>query len=146
MPFKIRAKIDGLSDVTERLKNIDKGIRKKALRKACGAAGTIILKAAKARARKDTGLLRKSLGKKVKVYSSGVGVAVIGPRLGFRQTVKRGGREMTANPVKYAHLVELGTRHSPAYPFLSSAIDATRAQVRDAMSEAILEVIEGAAK
>ena len=146
MAFKIRAKIDGLDDVTQRLKNMDKAVRKKALRKACGVAGTIILKSAKSKARKDTGLLRRSLGKKVKVYSSGVGVAVIGPRLGFRQTVKRQGRELIANPVKYAHLVELGTRHSPAYPFLSSAIDATRAQVRDAMSEAILAVIEEAAK
>lgn len=146
MPFKIKGKIDGLEGVMEALSRVEKKIRKKAVRKAAGAAGTIILKSAKAKVRKATGLLRRSLGKKVKVYGNGVSVAVVGPRVGFRQEVVRGGRKVLSNPVKYAHLVELGTSHSAAYPFLSAALTATREQVRDAMVNAILEVVEGAAK
>ena len=144
MAYKIKGKIEGLRDVLAALDNVEKKVKKKAIRKAAGVAGTIVLKAAKARARKATGLLRKSLGKKIKVYKSGaVGVAIVGPRLGFRQVVSRGGRDVLSNPTKYAHLVELGTSHSAAHPFLRSALEQTRGQVREAMAKAIAEVVAG---
>lgn len=76
----------------------------------------------------DGGLLKKSLGQKVKTYAkSNTVVAIVGPRKGFRKrigTITRGknkGQPVYADPVKYAHLVELGTRHSSPKPFLRPA-------------------------
>lgn len=155
MPFAIQGKIDGLSDLLKRLDSLEKKIRKKAVRKAAGEAGKIVLKDAKKGARTDTGLLRKSLGRKVKVYKgSGVAVAIVGPRVGFRQEVERGGRTMIANPVKYAHLVELGTaphgyktrpgQHpgAQAFPFLRPALDSNRDRIVEAMAEVFREALD----
>jgi HK97 gp10 family phage protein len=74
------------------------------------------------------GALKKSIGHKVRVYKRAV-VAIVGPRDGFRErigTVSRGknkGKPIYNNPSKYAHLVELGTRHSKAQPFLRPAAE-----------------------
>jgi HK97 gp10 family phage protein len=146
MPFAIKARFEGVQSAIQALDGLDKKIRRKGIRKAALAAGTIILKAAKGRVVKETGLLRKSLGKKVKVYTKGVGVAVVGPRVGFKQEVTRRGVKVWSNPVRYAHLVELGTGRTAAKPFLKPALDATRKQVEDAMKAAINEVIEEARK
>ena len=76
----------------------------------------------------DGGLLRKSLGYKVKTYTkTGTAVAVCGPRKGFREqigVVSRGkdkGKPIFADPQKYAHLVENGTRRTSAKPWLRPA-------------------------
>lgn len=146
MPFAIKARFEGVQSAIQALDGMDKKVRRKGIRKAALAAGTIILKAAKSRVVRETGLLRKSLGKKVKVYTRGVGVAVVGPRLGFKQEVTRRGVKVWSNPVRYAHLVELGTSHSAAKPFLKPALEATRKEVEAAMVKAINEVIEEGAR
>lgn len=147
--FTIKGKIEGLKDVTDALKAVDKKLRKKLIRKAVGEGGKLILKRAKQLVPKDTGLLKKSLGRKVKVYKNGVAVAVVGPRQGFRKSVTRSkGRRaavtLIANPVKYAHLVELGTQNAPAHPFLKPALDGQQAAIRDAMAGVIRAGLEQA--
>ena len=63
-----------------------------------------VAKTAKQLAPKNTGLLAESIGIKTKKYKrSGTAVVVVGPRSGFKDP-KSG-----ANPMNYAHLVELGT-------------------------------------
>jgi len=76
-----------------------------------------------------SGLLRKSIGVRAKRYRrSGTMWVGVGPRTGFRQIVTtRTGRIVLRNPIKYAHLIELGFRHRagrlvPARPFLDPAI------------------------
>lgn len=142
MPFKIQGKVDGLQQLFASLASLENKIKRKILRKAATAAGGIILKRARQLVIKDTGLLKKSLGKKIKAYPSGVVVAVVGPRKGFRQPVTRiKGRKTPkteiANPTKYAHLVELGTVKAPARPFLKPAIDGQQSAIRDAVANAI---------
>jgi len=160
--FAIKAQIDGLGQVLARLQEADKKVRRKLLRQAVNEAGKIVLAAAKARVPKGaTGQLRRSLGRKVKVYrSSGTAVAIVGPRKGYKIDVD--GRAV--DPVHYAHLVEYGRRAAavktrkvlstgkvvfgrkaaavPAHPFMRPALDSTRDAVRQAMTRIILEGLE----
>ncbi len=103
----------------------------KALRAGLVRGGAVVRKAMRQRAPVETGTLRRSLGQK-----AGRGRArqyvVIGPR---RQFFERGRR-----PVKYAHLVEGGTRPhryktrkgqhpgARAKPFMRPAFEASRHQ------------------
>ncbi len=144
MPFTIKAKIDGLQPLLRTLAEAGKNVQKKGTRKAVGAAGKIILKAAKTRVRRKSGLLARSLGRKVKVYrGSGVAVAVVGPRKGFKMEVVRDGRTVLSDPIRYAHLVEFGTVKSQAFPFLTPALQESQQQVLTAMTDAIKSVLPG---
>lgn len=121
MPFQVSAKIEGLEPLIKSLQALEKKAAKKILKDAVNEGSKLILKAAKANVPTGpTGLLKKSLGRKVKVYrNTGKVVAIIGPRSGFKQTKQ--GKQLTAlgkkfkdagaNPVHYAHLVEFG-RHA----------------------------------
>lgn len=83
----------------------------KILRKQAKLALKPMLSTARRHAPKRSGLLRKSLGIQVKAYANALWAAV-GVRHGFRAVItdpKTGG-QILADPVKYAHLVELGTR------------------------------------
>lgn len=53
----------------------------------------------------------------------------------FTQKTADNTREIVANPRRYAHLVELGTRHSPAYPFMRPAMDTNKDAILKAVTE-----------
>lgn len=106
MAFAIRARIEGVEALQAILKNLTPATQRKVLRPALNVEGTKILQAAKRNVPVKTKLLRKSLGKKTKTYKDGTIIVIVGPRHGFKQTVK--GR--TQNPTKYAHLVEGGAK------------------------------------
>ena len=96
----------------------------KVLGQATSAATTPVLKSAKQKAPVETGLLKKSLGKKLKKYKrNAVAVCIVGPRSGFKD--EGTGR----NPANYAHLVELGTTHSAPKPFLRPALDENKSKI-----------------
>lgn len=98
------------------LKNLPDNIYRKVIARASRKAVGPVLRSARNKAPRETGLLRKSLGIKVKQYKrAGVTVALVGPRKGFKELVKvymHGGKanNVYRNPVSYAHLVEFGTR------------------------------------
>lgn len=143
MPFKISGKIEGLADVLRALDGVGKKVRKKALRKAVTKAARTVLWAAKATVKKKTGLLRRSLGQRIKVYrESGAVVGIVGPRTGFKQEVTRDGKKVLSNPTRYAHLVELGAGRPAAYPFLEPAFESNKEAIKDGMAEAIAKVIK----
>ncbi len=96
--------------------------RNRIVRRPLAAALTPISKAAKRNVPVRFGLLKKSIGKKVKAYPGGVWGGV-GPRTGFRAVDEDG---KTVDPIKYAHLVEFGTSKTSPKPFLRPAFDATR--------------------
>jgi HK97 gp10 family phage protein len=151
MPYRIKGKVDGLDATLKALEGLRKALANKLLRRALNKARSILAKTAKAKAPRETGLLKKSIGGKVKIYPSGVGVAVVGPRAGFKKEVtrKRNKRFPTtamANPIKYAHLVELGTSHSKAQPFLGTALSANQSQIKEAMADVIRKGLEDAKK
>ena len=89
-------------------------IGRRVMRKAVNAGANPIVKEARALVPRRTGLLRKSIGKRVRTYKPRTVIAIIGIRKGFATP--------TANPRKYAHLVEFGTQRTRAKPFLRPAV------------------------
>jgi len=105
--LKINAHIEGLEELQAVLRTLPGKISRRVMRPALSAEGTKVVQAARQKVPQETGLLKKSLGKKVKTYTdTNAVVAIVGPRSGFRQIID--GRPK--NPVKYAHLVEFGAR------------------------------------
>lgn len=161
MPFAVKARVEGVQDLIAQLDGLKKSLRNKILRKAVSNAGKTLLWAARARASgfKRTGLLYKSLGRKVKVYPSGAVVAIVGARKGFKQVIgvrkrdsrpgtkypKAAGDPIYADPTKYLHLVELGTRRSRAYEPLKQALETNKvgiaAQMRKDIEDGLREAL-----
>lgn len=146
MAWTIKGTLTGLDQSLKLLQGLKQGVRNRILRAALSKATTPMLKTAKRLAPVETGLLRKSIGRKVKTYAStGSVVVVIGPRTGFRREVTVRGRKMIRNPVKYAHLVELGhggPSPAPAHPFLRPAWDNHKAQAQRIVAAEIVAGIE----
>lgn len=136
-------KFSGVNDVVNYLNSLPDSIRGRVEKAMLRGGGVPIRKAAKRHAAKskDTGLLQKSIGLSVKTIK-GVTSVRVGPR-SMRQTVTRTNKKTgkkyqeIADPNKYSHLVEYGTAHSPAKPFIRPAIDETQDQILDAMALAL---------
>jgi HK97 gp10 family phage protein len=103
-----------------------------------------IAKAAKRKARqaKDSGLLSQSINARIKKIKGGSKIAFIGPRSIRKEvtrTNKKTGRKYKeiADPSKYSHLVEYGTSHSAAIPFLRPAIDEKESECIGNMADAL---------
>ena len=146
------AVVEGAEHLIQKLKAIKQSVAKRLLRKAIGNGTRAILRAAKSQAPTRTSLLRKSLGRKVKAYRGGIAVAgIVGARLGFRQVRgegkrgKRAGKTLYADPVKYEHLVELGTVRSRAQAFLNPAWLAVKSSVTADLKETLAAGIAKAA-
>lgn len=81
--------------------------KSRGLRAAANAGGTVIARAVRKNIPQDSGLLKKSIKKKVKVYrDTATGVAVIGADKDAKGEV-RGNLRVPAN---YLHLVERGAK------------------------------------
>lgn len=158
MPYQIQVYVGNIGQTIRQLDGLKDSLKNKIMRKWMDAAGKVIRDEAKKRApvlrdRKKyphliPGLLKKSIGVKVKTYKSGVTVAIIGPRTDYRsvrdpgtgkvvrQTKKNAtkfaaiakGGAFIQNPTKYAHLLELGTKKMAARPFLRPAIESKRGE------------------
>lgn len=136
MPFKVVAQIAGVKELHQLLQVEAPKAVNRASRRGVTKAAREVRKDARQRTPVRTGLLKRSLDVKVKTYPSGVVVGVVGPATGFKTDKATGKKVRTKlgekiketgiNPVKYAHLVELGTKRSKARPFLRPALDANR--------------------
>lgn len=138
---QIKLDIKGLRELDRALEKLPDALKKSAETAVLRAGAAPIRKSAKSFAAKskDTGLLGKSIGLSVKT-TGGQKSARVGPRKGMRQEVTRTDertgktyKEM-ADPNNYSHLVEYGTSHSAAKPFIRPAIDASQGEVLEAMA------------
>lgn len=129
--------LTGVKEAMAAFENVPPRVAQRHLRIALNAAGGILKKAAEGQVPSATGLLKKSLGVKVKIPDASFNIkhhgkpayVVIGPRRGFvrasvnksgvasllsdRKALKRvlgGGKVNTRNPARYAHLVHGGTQ------------------------------------
>ena len=152
------------------LAELKKSARNKILRKAVTQATRLVLAGVKGYAKKirDSGLLYRSLGSKVKTYSNGTVVGIVGPRKGFGQVVvSKTGKREKRDPIFYAHLVERGTQAhqlgkganirssrrsiglshlhpgAKAQPFMRPGWDQSEAPARKRIAEVVLAEIEG---
>ena len=166
MAFAFKGELTGLDDVFRSFRGIKRNVRTRILRRAVSKAARLILKDAKARVATRTGLLKKSLGIKVKTYrQSGVVVAIIGPRTGFKRHVTLpDGTIEVENPTVIAHLVEkgrqavfiktakilsngtifFGTKVAavPARPFLRPAFDANKSAAENIIREEVRQGLQ----
>jgi len=152
--FKVTAVIDrdGLDGTLKMLKWLPKKLGEKVLKKAVGIASRKLSKAVKNGLPVRTGILKKSIGAKIKQYrNTKIIVGVVGAKKGFRTqvgTYKRDSRKSAkyphkkgdpiyVNPVNYLHLVELGTERSRAFRILENTTNAMKPTIRAEMIKAI---------
>ena len=152
--FKVTAVIDrdGLDGTLRLLKWLPKKLGEKVLKKAVGVASRKLSKAVKNGLPVRTGILKKSIGAKIKQYkNTKIIVGVVGAKKGFRQQIgtykqdsgksarypHKKGDPVFANPVNYLHLVELGTFRSRAFKVLENATNAMKPTIRSEMIAAI---------
>lgn len=126
---KINMKLLGHRQLMHALRQFKPSVRRRIMRPAMRKAARIIVRDAKALAPKETGLLKRSIGMRMRVSGkTGNILVVIGPRHGFgakvtrdpkgklvslhtrkRQSQYAGAETVYRNPTKYAHLVEFGS-------------------------------------
>jgi HK97 gp10 family phage protein len=105
---RMTLKTSAVQALARKLNEVDRKAARKAVRVGVGYGTKAVLDTAKSLVPRDTGLLRKSLGRLIKTYRAGkVMAGIVGPRKSFVVTLPNGKR-MRAS--KYAHLVELGRR------------------------------------
>jgi HK97 gp10 family phage protein len=139
-------KITGINQLRRTIDRLPAELKKRAEVPVLRAGAKPILKAAKRKVpvgdSEAPGQLKRSLGitvKKVKgVFSSRVGA-----RTGFNVRLKNGKKK---DPSKYIHLVELGTRHSAPQPFIRPAIDSSKGEVLESMSDGLEKHLHRTAK
>lgn len=139
----INGDLTGIEEATAKLTRLKTAVGTRAVRKGLGVAAREQKRQAKARTPKQSGLLRKSLGEKIKTYrGSGTTVSIVGPRRKFGRVVKIGrgknAEKVYRNPTRYAHIVE--KRYHP----LAKAERATRQHSIDAVTEAIDNAVKSA--
>lgn len=136
--------LDGDRELKELLVQLPERVIKKGLRRALSAAATPIVRATKAKARRRFGFLKKSIGRKVKTYSDGSVIVVIGAKRDVAETV--GNRQHV--PANYFALVEKGhggPHAAPPHPMLDPAYQETKGQATAIAAVKIRESVESEA-
>lgn len=123
IPASIR--FSGVKELEKALQKLPENMQKRAYRSVLTSGGRVIASAAKKKITKGrTGLLKKAI--RVKSGMKGhTAFAVIGASRSIAGTYK--GKRVV--PWLYSHLVEYGTAHSAAKPFLRPAVNETGAAV-----------------
>lgn len=136
--------LDGFAELETALRSLGERTQRKVVRQAVNRSLTPCLKAARANAPEESGLLKEALDKKVKTYPEQMTVVgLVGP-----DTETKGEfNGETRWPAKYAHLVEGGHigpdgEQVPAHPFLRPAFDATEKTMIDTMIDRLGKGIE----
>jgi HK97 gp10 family phage protein len=136
--------LHGAKDLQDLLNGLGDRVLRKVARQSVSAGATPIAQSAKANAPEQSGLLRKSIKKKVKTYKdTQTVVAIVGPDSSVRGEYKGEKRV----PAKYAHLVEDGHidangNHVPAHPFMRPAADANESRSAQIIEQKMADGIE----
>ena len=129
--------LTGHKALERKLRRLGERVHRRLLKQAVNAAATPTVKAARRKAPKQSGLLKRSLGKKVVTNKKRMSAtAVIGPRRQTQGEYK--GR--TRKPSRYSHLSEKGfiNRHGvfvPPKPWLHPAMAETQGQAVSVMQQ-----------
>lgn len=118
----ISSQIEGVNDLGLALGKLKKKVQQTIGLEAVAIALTPVAESARRHARnsRDTGNLEESIGLKLKGYARKSRVfGIVGPRHGFKKKDPSGKGYRIAS--KYGHLVEFGTSHSAAKPFMRPA-------------------------
>ena len=157
--------VEGADKLIAAFRELQSSAQKKHLRKALGQSTKDVLWAARAQVPKRSGLLYKSMGRKVKVSKvTGTLTGFVGARTGFRKAVgvrkragyrtskkgirvaKAAGAALYADPTRYLHLIELGSKHNRAVHMLQGALTSNRGAVEGYLVSAMNAAVADAAK
>lgn len=139
MSEPITVELKGATETIGALADLQNALRNRILRRAVLDATKPVYDAERQMVPEDTKLLRKSIGRTVKVYrNSGVVVGLVGPRTKMGAQVTPRGRKtpIFRNPTRYAHLAD---RHSP---FVAPAWSATRTQAEELLAARVVSEME----
>jgi HK97 gp10 family phage protein len=155
-------KITGLNELRVALEKLPKEMQRTTETTALREGMKPVLKTARSLAPKGkgdhSGLLKKSIGMNVR-KSRGQVTARVGPRSGFKKSlgtkiarVTKGKRvagqpyEAFKDPVKYAHLVEMGTSRQPARPFIRPAVESNTGAITEGLAKGYAKGLEKAVR
>lgn len=127
-------KLTGVKGIERALNNLPDKMQKAGERAVLRAGAKPILTSSKTKVPSESGLLKKALGTSVRKVR-GIVTARVGARKGRGRMVTRKGVTRFSDPVKYSHLVEYGTSHSSAKPFIRPAVEGSKGQIVDAMAD-----------
>lgn len=105
--------MDGEKQLRRALQALPEKLQRKVARKALSKGGRLIAKEARKLVRPVSRTIAKSIAVKTKVYASGTGLAIVGPRemTGAARALRVAEvGDRFHNPSKTAHLVEGGTK------------------------------------
>lgn len=109
--MRFEASIEGVEFARAQFKELQRAQRRAALRSTFNKAGTPIQKEARTLVPKAEGDLKAAIAKSVASKTDLVRVDI-----GVKRRAEGG-------PARYAHLVETGSAHHPAQPYLRPALD-----------------------
>jgi HK97 gp10 family phage protein len=138
------ATLQGATELIKALQTLGERTQRKVMRQAVNAACNPTLKAARANVHDESGLLKKSLAKKIKTYPDRqTVVGIIGPDTQTAGEYKGKPRV----PWRYAHLVHDGHidekgNFVPGNPFLRRAYESTEGATVDVMADKLGKGIE----
>lgn len=131
-------RIEGLSELAKKLQAMGVDMTNVTSRKATGVAAGIVEKAAQQRVPVKTGLLRSQIitkripaGQAKSLGATSIHVVTV------RQGTKKRKGKQDRGSAPHAHLVEHGTAHSAAQPFLRPALDESVGAAATAMADVV---------
>lgn len=129
MVGEVKIDISGAREIEQVLKQLPPRVAKQVVERSLRAGARVIVKEARAKVRRRTGMLAKSIAvaKTKRGDRGGAGRIFIG----FRPPHSR-----------RAHLTEYGTRHSRAFPFMRPAIDTKGAEAIDKIGQTLGQGVE----
>jgi HK97 gp10 family phage protein len=127
----------GFTDVRRQLEGLPKSIVNKVVRRAVYAGATVVRNAAREKVPVDTGALKASIVARANKNKKGEISASVGI---VRRVYKRGNKKGQQSR-RYAHLVEFGTAHSAAQPFMRPAMDTRIDEILDTTAAKMREGI-----
>lgn len=139
MSADVSIKFHGLNGLNRAIQRLPEELKKRAYRSVVSTGARVIAKNAKKRIKNDSGILKKSID--IKVPRNNTQVAIIGTKRGIGGVVN--GRQKWA--VNYAKNVEFGTANTAARPFLRPAIDNSKAEVLQKMTNGLSRFLTRAA-
>lgn len=119
----------GAKEIENLLKRLPERVAKNVTTGALRAGAAVIARQARANVRNspsiDSGLLVRNITSRARKRSKkGSAVVSVGVARKTAMVVRKGREKaVKVSPARYAHLVEFGTEHSPAEPFLRPALD-----------------------
>lgn len=123
-----------LKQFREALATLEAKVAKKAVSKAVRRAMAPVRKQVKDTAPKDTGALQANVTLRTSARKSGKVYARVGIK---------GGAKANPDTPYYFRMIEFGTQHMPAAPFMRPALEANASSILDAAADELQQAIFG---